>query len=85
MKIFHFIYGFISAITLIALLFNNYADVVLDDYYVEKLYHDWYNYWNGFNLTTNCLFAICSIIWVYTQGLNAAKEPLLINKEEENE
>lgn len=83
MKIFHFIYGFISALTLIALLFNNYADIVLDEYYVEKLYSDYYNYWNGFILTTNCLFTICSIIWIYMQGLDAAKE--LTKKEEKNE
>lgn len=83
MKIFHFIYGFISALTLIALIFNNYADMILDDYYVEKLYNDYYDYWNGFNLTMNCLFAICSIIWIYIQGLEAAKE--LTKKEEENE
>lgn len=83
MKLFHFIYGFISALTLIALLSNNYADMFLDDYYVEKLYNDYYNYWNGFILTTNCLFTICSIIWIYMQGLAAAKE--LTKKEEENE
>ena len=83
MKLFHFIYGFIAAITLMALLFNNYADMFLDDYYVEKLYNDWYNYWFGFITTMNCLFTICSIIWIYIQGLIAAKE--LTKQEESNE
>ena len=82
MKTFHFIYGFVSAVTLMAVIFCNYADWFLDDYYIEKLHHEWYNLWNSINLTINILFAACSIIWVYLQGLNAKKELL---KQEKNE
>ena len=85
MKTFYFIYGFISAITLTMLVFNNYADTFLDDYYIEKLYHEWYKMWNLINLTINMMFTICSIIWIYVQGMVAAKELTKKETEEENE
>lgn len=83
----YFIYGFVSALMLIAITFDHTMEIFFDDYYIELFYNEWRPYWDITNITITTLFFLCSMIWIYHQGTSAAcEEKLLINKEEkENE
>lgn len=85
----YFIFGFVSALLIMMLIFDHTMEIVLHDYYIEKFYSDWYSYWNTTSLTITILWGICAIVWVYNLGAsNAYDEKLLIEeieKEKENE
>lgn len=80
----HFIFGFVSALLIMMLIFDHTMEIVLHDYYIEKFFTDWYPYWNTTNLTITILWGICAIMWVYHLGISSApeiKDEPLIKKE----
>lgn len=94
MKLFYYLYGAISILFLCVLTFDYFAYEVLDDYYIELLKHQYYHIWEYTNLVITFAFVLFSIIWIYHQGVNSAKEiakqyeeeeKLLNNKIEKNE
>lgn len=87
-SLFYYLFGLFTALTLIVILFNNYADLYLDDYYIDLLYHDYkYIYlWFNTSITSIWIFLVLAFVYMLGRGTNHEKrEPLLINKEKENE
>ena len=80
---FYFIYGIVSTIYVLTAIFSYTYDEYLDEYYIRLLmnHSDEFNY---FNIIISAIFGIFSLIWVYTQGLSAAKEISTIQEKEEN-
>lgn len=79
---FYFLYGIISALFAVMVTFNHLAPEILDDYYIELLNNEYFHIWKYTNLTIASIFIICCIIWIYCQGMDAAKE---ISKQIEEE
>lgn len=79
---FYFIYGIASTLLVISIFFNNIGFEYLDEYYIRLLMTEYKNHWNITQITTNILFSICALIWVYIQGMQAAKE---IKQQQEKE
>lgn len=87
-SLFYYLFGLFTALTLIVILFNNYADFYLDGYYIDLLYRDYkYIYlWFNTSITSIWIFLVLTFVYMLGRGTNhEKKEPLLINKEKENE
>ena len=83
--LFYFIFGIITALYAGIILFDLYAPVYLDDYYVDTLMQNYAQEWYYTNLIASAIVICFIIIWIYNigEGTNhEKKEPLLINKEE---
>ena len=87
-SLFYFLFGIMIALYAFVILFDLYAPVYLDDYYMDKLAVDYATEWYYTNISISIISILFSIIWIYNLGKGAnheKKEPLLINKEKENE
>lgn len=87
-KAFYYLFGIISTIYVFVVLFNVYAPEFIDEYWLDILYTKYAQEWYYGNLTISALTTLCAAIWIFNLGKNfnsKEKEPLLINKEEENE
>lgn len=86
--LFYYFFGIISALYLFVIMFDKYAPVYLDDYYVDSLVLNYSKEWYYSNITVSSIAILFIIVWIYRLGKSAnheKREPLLINKEEENE
>ena len=88
LKLFLKVFRRSSALYAFVILFDLYAPVYLDDYYLDILYTKYAKEWYYGNIIVSSISLFFALAWVYTlgKGTNHEKrEPLLINKEEENE
>ena len=87
-SLFYYLFGIMTALYAFIVLFDLYAPVYLDDYYIDTLVRNYAQEWHYINLTIAAITSLFAIIWIYNLGKGTnheKKEPLLINKEEENE
>ena len=87
-QLFYFLFGIIVALYAFTILFDVCGPVYLDDYYLDKLVTNYSNEWYYANLSISAITLFFLIVWIYNLGRGTnheKKEPLLINKEEENE
>lgn len=87
MKVFYYIFGFMTALFIFSILFNLNCEEFIDDYWLNILYNHYAQEWFYTDLTIGALQIMCTIIWIYNLGKSAnelSKEPL-IKKEEDNE
>lgn len=86
MKTLYFSFGAITMLFAIVILFNVYHAEFLDDYWINLLHNEYYEQWKRITYTIATLSIFSFIIWIYNLGKGTdKKEPLLINKEKENE
>lgn len=83
-SLFYFLFGIMIALYAFVILFDLYAPVYLDNYYMDKLAVDYATEWYYTNISISIVSILFSIIWIYNlgKGTNHEKEPLLTNKEE---
>ena len=85
-NVFYYFFGIITALYAFMVLFNLYAPEFIDDYWLNVLYTEYAQEWYYISMTIGVLTTLCAAIWIYNLGRNSnSKEPLLINKKEENE
>lgn len=87
MKLFHYIFGFMTALFIFSILFNLHCEEFIDDYWLNILHTYYAQEWYYTCLTIGALEIICTTIWIYNLGKGAnelSREPL-IKKEEDNE
>lgn len=87
-SLFYFLFGIIVALYAFVILFDVCGPIYLDDYYMDKLVTNYSNEWYYTNLSISAIALFFTIVWIYNLGRGTShekKEPLLINKEEENE
>lgn len=87
-QLFYFLFGITIALYAFMICFDLYAPIYLDDYYLDILYTKYAKEWYYGNIIVSSISLFFALVWVYTlgKGTNHEKrEPLLINKEEENE
>jgi hypothetical protein len=87
-NVFYYFFGIITALYAFVILFNLSAPVYLDDYYMDMLTQNYAQEWYYTNLAVSAVTIFFVLVWVYNMGRGTnheKKEPLLINKEEENE
>lgn len=83
--LFYYLFGILSVLLCEIHIFNSYADIYLDDYYIELLYNVYPTQLIYINTIVSVLWSIFAIIFVFMlgRGTNHEKrEPLLIKKEE---
>ena len=73
-NIYYFIFGVACTLHIITKWFNEHAFTYLNDYYIDLLLNEYSSYHKSISFATTILFVICCIIWIYRQGLCAAKE-----------
>lgn len=86
--LFYYLFGIMTALYAFVILFDLYAPVYLDDYYMDMLVQNYAQEWYYTNLAVSAVAIFFTIVWIYNLGRDTnheKKEPLLINKEEENE
>ena len=87
-SLFYYLFGIMTVLYAFIVLFDLYAPVFLDDYYIDTLVQNYAQEWYYTNLTVSAVTIFFVIVWIYNLGRGTnheKKEPLLINKEEENE
>ena len=87
-SLFYYLFGIMTALYAFVILFDLYAPVYLDDHYLDILYTKYAKDWYSINIMISSISLFFALAWVYTLGKGTnheKKEPLLINKEEENE
>ena len=85
---FYFLFGIIIALYAFMVLFDVCGPIYLDDYYMDKLVTNYSNEWYYTNLSISAITLFFTIVWIYNLGRGTnheKKEPLLTNKEKENE
>ena len=83
--LFYYLFGILSALLCGIHVFNSYADIYLDDYYVELLYNVYPTQLIYINTIVSVLWSIFAIIFVFMLGRSTnheKREPLLIKEEE---
>ena len=85
--LFYYLFGIITALYAFVILFDLCAPVYLDNYYMDMLMQSYAQEWYYTNLAVSAITIFFVLVWVYNmgRGTNHEKEPLLTNKEEENE
>ena len=84
-SLFYYLFGIITVFYALIILFDLWAPIYLDDYYLDLLVTNYSKEWYYTNLAIASIMFIFIIIWVYNMGKGTnheKKEPLLINKEE---
>ena len=87
-SLFYYLFGLFTTIIVFILFFNNYADLYLDDYYVELLYNTYKKDWFWMNISITTIWIMFVLIFVYSLGKETnheKKEKLLIENKETNE
>lgn len=89
-SLFYYLFGIATMLYAFVVLFDLWAPIYLDDYYLDVLATTYSKEWYYSNLTVAAIMFIFIIIWVFILGKGTShekKEKLLINdkKEEENE
>ena len=86
--LFYYLFGIITVLYAFVILFDLCAPVYLDDYYMDMLMQNYAQEWYYTNISVSAITIFFVLVWVYNMGRGTShekKEPLLINKEEENE
>ena len=86
--LFYYLFGIMTALYAFIILFDLCAPVYLDDYYMDMLMQNYAQEWYYTNISVSAITIFFVLVWVYNIGKGTnheKKEPLLINKEEENE
>lgn len=87
-SLFYYLFGIMTALYAFVILFDLYAPVYLDDYYMDMLMQNYAQEWYCTNISVSAITIFFVLVWVYNMGRGTShekKEPLLTNKEEENE
>ena len=87
-SLFYYLFGIMTALYAFVILFDLYAPIYLDDHYLDILYTKYAKEWYYGNIIVSSISLFFTLVWVYILGKGTnheKKEPLLINKEEENE
>lgn len=86
-SLFYYLFGIMTALYAFVILFDLCAPVYLDDYYMDMLMQNYAQEWYYTNISVSAITIFFVLVWVYNMGRGTSheKEPLLINKEEENE
>ena len=88
-SLFYYLFGIFTVLYALVILFDLWAPIYLDDYYLDLLTVNYSKEWYYTNVGVASIMFIFIMIWVFTLGKGTShekKEKLLINnKEEENE
>ena len=87
-SLFYYLFGIMTALYAFVIIFYLYAPVYFDEYYMDMLMQNYAQEWYYTNISVSAITIFFVLVWVYNMGRGTShekKEPLLINKEEENE
>ena len=87
-SLFYYVFGIVTALLASLITFKLCYREFLDDYYIEMLHQHYWDVYLAIASGISILFLVLTWSWMYNlgKGTNHEKrEPLLINKSEENE
>lgn len=87
-SLFYFTFGIMTALYAFVILFDLYAPIYLDNYYLDILYTKYAKEWYYGNIIVSSISLFFALTWVYTLGKSTdheKREPLLTKEEKENE